>query len=456
MGGTPSKPAEPTSVVPKFIPDISRATFTGEDLMRQTNVFTATAQAAAKKAIEDAKAATTATYMLLFKFGGGILVVVGIVIAVLLIHDAIVRQWGGQTFILPGLPAASSSGLGPGNILIIHSATYGGASNPTDVTDYLRTQVQKNGGVSLPSFTVGAAAVGITTPPTSQNTLNVNWTYGYGSPNMTSAVDGAVFPTLPPSGAPSAVSSKTPTKSPLFGNIFSMFGSGSGNMISSLHDATKTTTIPAASAPLSSENQGNYGSQWWMFVKDWNYGYGKDKPVVYRSDAVSSSVANPNVSLHPTDNTLKVSVSIFPSSEGGSGKSEPAPAGHSGSSDDVFVCEVPNIPLQAWFSVSITVFERNLDVYIDGKLVKSCFLPGVPKPAVGDIQISKDGGFSGYMCGFNHYPRMLTPDDAIAFFTAGTPCSSQTGPSATAAATGYSVKFGVYDTVGKEVQEYTF
>jgi hypothetical protein len=27
---------------------------------------------------------------------------------------------------------------------------------------------------------------------------------------------------------------------------------------------------------------------------------------------------------------------------------------------------------------------------------------------------------------------------------------------ATAAATGYSVKFGVYDTVGKEVQEYTF
>jgi hypothetical protein len=50
----------------------------------------------------------------------------------------------------------------------------------------------------------------------------------------------------------------------------------------------------------------------------------------------------------------------------------------------------------------------------------------------------------------------LTPNDTIAFFTAGTPCSSQTAPSSTAAATGYSVKFGVYDTVGKEVQEYTF
>ena len=452
MGGSPSKPM----ALPSFVPDYSKATLTGEELARQTAAFTARAQEAAKKSAADAAAAVSGWYQSVLKIGGGLVVVVGIVIAVLLIHDAIVRRWGGQTFILPGLPAASTSGVGPADVLVINSATYGGASNPTDVTAYLRTQVQNNGGVSLPSFTVGAAAVGIATPPTSQNTLTVHWTYGYGSPNMTSAVDGVVFPTLPPSGTPSAVSSKKPVKSPLLGNIFSMFGSGSGNMISSLHDATTTTTISAASAPLSSENQGNYGSQWWMFVKDWNYGYGKDKSVVYRSDAVSSSVANPNVSLHPTDNTLKVSVSIFPSSEGGSGKSEPAPAGHSGSSDDVFVCEVPNIPLQAWFSVSITVFERNLDVYIDGKLVKSCFLPGVPKPAVGDIQISKDGGFSGYMCNFNHYPRMLTPDDAIAFFTAGTPCSSQTGPSATAAATGYSVKFGVYDTVGKEVQEYTF
>ena len=452
MGGSPSKPM----ALPSFVPDYSKATLTGEELARQTAAFTARAQEAAKKSAADAAAAVSGWYQSVLKIGGGLVVVVGIVIAVLLIHDAIVRRWGGQTFILPGLPAASTSGVGPADVLVINSATYGGASNPTDVTAYLRTQVQNNGGVSLPSFTVGASAVGVSTPPTSQNTLTVHWTYGYGSPNMTSAVDGAVFPTLPPSGTPSGVSSKKPVKAPLFGNMFSMFGSGSGNLMSSLHDATKTTTVSASSAPLSSENQGNYGAEWWMFVKDWNYGYGKEKSVVYRPDASNSSVANPNVSLHPTDNTLRVSVSIFPSSEGGSGKSQPAPAGHSGSSDDVFVCDVPNIPLQAWFSVSITVFERNLDVYIDGKLVKSCFLPGVPKPAVGDIQIAKDGGFSGYMCGFTHYPRMLTPDDAISFFTAGTPCSSQTGPSSAAAATGYSVKFGVYDTVGKEVQEYTF
>ena len=456
MGGTPSKAAAPTSPLPAFNLDLANAALPVQEVQRQIANYSRTASAEAQKAIDAAKATTSATYLFILKSLGGLVVIVGIVIGILCIHDLIVRRWGGQTFILPGLPA-ESSGVGPGDILVINSATYGGPSSPTDVTAYLRTQVQNNGGVSLPSFTVGAAAVGISTPPTSQNTLTVHWTYGYGSPNMTSAVDGAVFPTLPTTSTPASQQKATaPVKAPLFGNMFSIFGSSSGNLISSLHDATTTTTVPAASAPLSSENQGNYGAQWWMFVKDWNYGYGKEKSVIYRPDAANSSIANPNVSLHPTDNTLRVSVSIFPSSEGGSGKTTPAAAGHSGSSDDVFVCDVPNIPLQAWFSVSMTVFERNLDVYIDGKLVKSCFLPGVPKPAVGDIQISKDGGFSGYMCGFTHYPRMLTPNDAIAFFTAGTPCSSQTAPSSTAAATGYSVKFGVYDTVGKEVQEYTF
>jgi hypothetical protein len=192
-----------------------------------------------------------------------------------------------------------------------------------------------------------------------------------------------------------------------------------------------------------------------MFVKDWNYGYGKDKSVVYRPDAGNSSVANPNISLHPTDNTLRVSVSIFPSSEGGSGKSVPAPAGHSGSSDDVFVCDVPNIPLQSWFSVSTTVFERNLDVYIDGKLVKSCFLTGVPKPAVGDIQLTPGGGFSGRVCDFYHYPRMLTPADTLTFWSGGTKCRNIPDDSK-GSGSGYSVKFGVHDTLGKEVQEYTF
>ncbi len=264
-----------------------------------------------------------------------------------------------------------------------------------------------------------------------------------------------------PSGPTGPVSDKL-VFSPVFSNMYNWItgSAGSGDLLPKLQDATKQSLIPGTSAPLSSDTQGAFSMQWWMFVKDWNYGFGKEKTVLTRADPTNQNVLNPKVSLHPTDNTLRVSVSVFPDSEGSSGKTEPAPATSGGSStDDVFLCEVPNIPLQSWFSVGLSVFGRNLDIYIDGKLVKSCFLPGVPKPATGDITLSPGGGFSGYLCNFNYFARMLTPGDTANFHGAGTPCQNKVPTNGTGggtASTGYAVKFGVYDMQGKEVQEYTF
>lgn len=349
------------------------------------------------------------------------------------------------------------------DFLIIESAIYSTPSGTIkqDVTSALQEMVSSDG-TTLPSFTVSYSALGLTTdlvdsPPSNEpNILTASYRIGPSQVFPVAAVStGSTFPALP---VPTDKSSVTPlprkTVSSPFGGLFG--GGTSGNLIGKLQDATQTLIIPSASAPLSNEKNGGYGMQWWMFINDWNYGYGKEKSVVKRSDSTSAMINNPHISLHPTENTLKVSISIFPKDASTSSKTEPAPAGHSSSTDDVFVCEVPNVPLQTWFAVSVTVFGRNLDIYIDGKLVKSCFLPGVPKPALGDIQLSPSGGFSGYMCDMNHMPRMLTPGDASNFFAAGTSCSSVTGPSTTSNLTGYSVKFGVYDTTGKEVQEYTF
>jgi hypothetical protein len=32
--------------------------------------------------------------------------------------------------------------------------------------------------------------------------------------------------------------------------------------------------------------------QWWMFINDWNYGYGKDKVILKRSDPTNSQIMN--------------------------------------------------------------------------------------------------------------------------------------------------------------------
>jgi hypothetical protein len=127
----------------------------------------------------------------------------------------------------------------------------------------------------------------------------------------------------------------------------------------------------------------------------------------------------------------------------------------------MFTCSVENVPLQAWFSVSVTVFQRNLDIYINGRLVKSCVLPGVARPAVGDLTIgSTTAGFSGTLCTMKSYSNALTPEDAMDFFEAGTSCTdvtnvkTDTGRSFTMF--GYTFKFSVFNEGGEEIRNYSF
>jgi hypothetical protein len=155
-----------------------------------------------------------------------------------------------------------------------------------------------------------------------------------------------------------------------------------------------------------------------------------------------------------------VTVSIFPAGSGGAQSSSPAPSNGTGANGDSFTCTVENVPLQSWFSVSTTIFQRNLDVYINGQLVKSCVLPGVPKPAVGDVQIGVAGGFSGSVCNLHVYPEMLAPSDARTFHAAGTTCGYDTPVAGAGGSSmtifGYTFTFGVKNNTGKELVNYTF
>lgn len=210
-------------------------------------------------------------------------------------------------------------------------------------------------------------------------------------------------------------------------------------------DGKTKTTISGSTAPLT---QGaDNGVQFWMFIRDWDYNFGKKKSVLYRKDSTTPTFRNPDISLHPTDNSLDVTVSIYS-----------ANTTTTTSTGDSFTCTVENVPLQSWFSVSVTVFQRNLDIYINGKLVKSCVLPGVPRPAAGDIITGDSGGFSGTICNVHSYPTMLGPSDAASFFSAGTNCASFAQPPSSTTTDGaskltlfgYTFTFGIKDAVSGE------
>lgn len=461
MGGSSSKVASPAPLAPLAGPSIldKSATVTLETARAVEEQAKQQAQNALKQA-QDAAAAAAAALKSQSRWKTGFLVT--FIVAVVVVGILFLYQYIAGKFNLPVIPGFPN----------IYSAKYGTTDVTTKVVNHIHPAT---GQLYIPASQSQSLGVTNTANITDPTPLTITYQFpGHGvrvasfADNETVNISASSQPgnAAPgPSGETPKQATAPPTQASqpgFFANLWSSITGGgtSGNLVPSLHDATTSSIVQATSAPLSSQDQGAYGMQWWMFVKDWNYGYGKDKPVLVRPDPTNTGVSNPAVSLHPTENTLKVTISLFPSGNG-TAASTPAPAGSSGAStDDVYVCEVANIPLQTWFSVGVTIFGRNLDVYIDGKLVKSCFLPGVPKPAVGDIQLSPGGGYSGYMCDYYHYPRMLTPGDAMNFFSSGTSCKNSVPADGSApgssSATGYSVKFGVYNTLGKQVQEYTF
>jgi len=219
-------------------------------------------------------------------------------------------------------------------------------------------------------------------------------------------------------------------------------------------DAKVGGTIPASAIPL---NPGaDYNLQFWMFVQDWDYKFGKEKEVLMRTDATNPSTVSPRITLHPTDNTLNVYLTTFTSGSTSVGKYQPGSAVGSTDTGSTWLCAIENIPLQTWFSVSVTTFQRNLDVFINGNLVKSTVIPAVPRSATGNILVGANGGFSGYICGVHGAGKELKPAEARDFYAAGTSCKSLVSGDGAAGPTGtvYNL-FGytiiIEDSTGKPV-----
>jgi hypothetical protein len=68
----------------------------------------------------------------------------------------------------------------------------------------------------------------------------------------------------------------------------------------------------------------------------------------------------------------------------------------------------------------ISLYGRTLDVYLDGKLVRTCVLPGVAKvnPAA-NILVTPNGGFNGFTSNFQYWPTATNPQQAYNIYKDG-------------------------------------
>jgi hypothetical protein len=68
----------------------------------------------------------------------------------------------------------------------------------------------------------------------------------------------------------------------------------------------------------------------------------------------------------------------------------------------------------------VSVYGRTLDIYLNGKLVRTCLMPNVAKidPA-SSLYVTPKGGFSGWTSKFQYWPYPCDPQTAWNTYSAG-------------------------------------
>jgi hypothetical protein len=189
------------------------------------------------------------------------------------------------------------------------------------------------------------------------------------------------------------------------------------NTLSSLTSAKTAQTIEPADLAGDSGNTGNFTYSIWFFIDDWNYRYGEAKVLFGRMSTTQNKSPCPSVIINPLQNNIEVSLSVYPSAEDLSDEAEEIV---SEVASVVHTCQLANVPLQKWCNLLVSVYGRTMDLYLDGKMVRTCVMPGTAKiDANAPVYITPNGGFSGWTARFQYWAESSNPQKAWDVYKAG-------------------------------------
>ena len=257
--------------------------------------------------------------------------------------------------------------------------------------------------------------------------------------------------------------------------IIVRYMSSSSTTATGLISGTTMQTISAAS--LSSTSSGikssNFTYSVWFYVDDWNYNYGQPKVLFGRVSTAATSASGtasatestmglgtyglssygsnpcPLVTFGAVENNLSVALTVY--SESSSAYTTDDSVDPS-SAAIIHTCSVPNVPIQSWCNLLISVYGRTLDIYLDGKLVNTCVLPGIAKiTSDANVYITPVGGFAGWTSKFVYYPNATDPQTAWNIYQDGYGASFFNNLFGSS----FKVTFSTTDSAGNETSSYT-
>lgn len=172
---------------------------------------------------------------------------------------------------------------------------------------------------------------------------------------------------------------------------------------------------------------GEYSVNFWVYVSGWTYKQGTRKHVL---ELGGTNFATLLVALGSTKNSLSVRVDTRDasgSSVNGIGLTNAdkelffKPLQSDGALTVQPMCDIDEIDLQRWIQVTVCINGRTCDVYLDGKLARSCVLPSFYKvdPTGQSVTVVDRGGFDGYVSRVSTYNYSLNPSAVYGMYQAG-------------------------------------
>lgn len=210
-------------------------------------------------------------------------------------------------------------------------------------------------------------------------------------------------------------------------------------------DARSPITLDKTKVPAIYTG-GEFTLSFWIYIDDWNYMAAANKFLFAISPSIlgTTSVSPLVGMITPLRNGLMVRAATVKGSQLPTPGEAPA-ATMSSTAPDVNVesnlqallkqqssmlmsestteapCDIKEIPLQRWVCVTIVSSGRVLDVYMDGKLARSCVLDNVLQVPRGQmvLRLGESGGFGGRYSSVQMWSQQLTPDVIYGIYQMG-------------------------------------
>lgn len=204
-----------------------------------------------------------------------------------------------------------------------------------------------------------------------------------------------------------------------------LFGPTTGNkyvLIDKTQEATEPVDTDKVILPKIYEG-GEFSFSTWIYINNWTTGNNRTKSIIrmgngeYDTIRIYLGKVKPSLQVRltseipstlPEDDTCKYY-------KGNNEIKEPF--------SDITgctTCDIPEVDLQKWVNITVAVSSRIVDVYIDGKLSRSCVLDNMYK--ISDkysVKILNNGGFGGKISTTVMYDTALNPEQVYKNYMSG-------------------------------------